>query len=198
MNTVVSLGGNRRHSSNRYDWIPPIFGGKSLVTRSERHAAARACSSAASNDARSSIIRRYCISFAGIEKPERADETPGASEHRDEPALVERAVHDGHVVVAAEVADALDLAVVLVGPHERHRRERLGRGAVAVEQAARRRDSLLGRVRPVLEPHQLTAEQRVRPARDVAGGDHARRREQRGVAHDAVVELRDRTLRASP
>ena len=30
--TVVSSGGSRRHSSHRYDWMPPTFGGKSLVT----------------------------------------------------------------------------------------------------------------------------------------------------------------------
>ena len=32
VSTVTSSGGSRRHSSQRYDWIPPIFGGKSLVT----------------------------------------------------------------------------------------------------------------------------------------------------------------------
>src|SRR5215207_10650320 len=30
--TVASADGSRRQSSWRYDWIPPIFGGKSLVT----------------------------------------------------------------------------------------------------------------------------------------------------------------------
>src|SRR5206468_5514192 len=30
--TVVSGPGKRRHSSHRYDWMPPTLGGKSLVT----------------------------------------------------------------------------------------------------------------------------------------------------------------------
>ena len=32
VSTVVSSGRSRRQSSYRYDWIPPSFGGKSLVT----------------------------------------------------------------------------------------------------------------------------------------------------------------------
>ena len=32
VNTVTSPAGSRRHSSQRYDWMPPILGGKSLVT----------------------------------------------------------------------------------------------------------------------------------------------------------------------
>src|SRR4051812_21905698 len=42
--TATSSGGKRRHSSQRYDWMPPTLGGKSLVTsrwrtvsRSSRH-----------------------------------------------------------------------------------------------------------------------------------------------------------------
>ena len=121
-------------------------------------------------------------------KSECADQATGATEHRDEPTFLERAVHDLHVVVAPVVPDGLDLAVVLVGPHERHRRVRLGRAAVGDEQAPGRRDPLLGGVGPVLEPHELAVEHRVGPARDVAGRDDARRGEQRLVAHDAVVE----------
>ena len=52
VSTVVSAGGSRRHSSYRYDWIPPCFGGKSFVTNNDgtrtyqpgaapRHASAR-------------------------------------------------------------------------------------------------------------------------------------------------------------
>src|SRR3712207_8025897 len=33
--TATSSGGRRRQSSHRYDWMPPTFGGKSLVTRSD-------------------------------------------------------------------------------------------------------------------------------------------------------------------
>ena len=33
VSTVTSPAGSRRHSSHRYDWMPPILGGKSLVTR---------------------------------------------------------------------------------------------------------------------------------------------------------------------
>ena len=58
-------------------------------------------------------------------KSERADQPTATPEHRDEPPLLERAVHDLHLVVTPEVADGLDLAVVLVGPHERDRRVRL-------------------------------------------------------------------------
>ena len=57
--------------------------------------------------------------------------------------------------------------------------------------------ALLGRVRPVLEPHQLAVEQRVGPAGDVARRDDAGRGEARLVAHDAVVERRAPTTRAS-
>ncbi len=95
---------------------------------------------------------------------------------------------DLHLVVAAEVADGLDLAVVLVGPHERNGRVRLGGAAVGDEQPPRRGDALLGGVGPVLEPHELAVEHRVGPARHVAGGDDPRRREQRLVADDPVVE----------
>src|SRR3981189_1872303 len=35
VSTVVAARGSRDHSSQRYDWIPPTFGGKSLVTSSE-------------------------------------------------------------------------------------------------------------------------------------------------------------------
>ncbi len=35
VSTCVSSGGRRRHSSYKYDWMPPILGGKSFVTRSD-------------------------------------------------------------------------------------------------------------------------------------------------------------------
>src|SRR6266487_6447465 len=35
VSTCVSSGGRRRQSSYRYDWMPPILGGKSFVTRSD-------------------------------------------------------------------------------------------------------------------------------------------------------------------
>ena len=122
----------------------------------------------------------------GPVETERADEPVVAAEQRDELPVVERAVRDVHVRVAGDHADRLDLAVVLVRPDERHRRERAP--SLTGEQALRGVDALLGRVRPVLEPHHLPVEQLVRPARDVAGGDDAGRREHRRVAHDAVVE----------
>src|SRR6185436_13119666 len=35
VSTWVESDGSRRHSSYRYDWMPPTLGGKSLVTRSD-------------------------------------------------------------------------------------------------------------------------------------------------------------------
>ncbi len=119
---------------------------------------------------------------------ERADDAVAGAEQRHELAVVERAVGDVHVLVATNHADALDLAVVLIRPHERHRRERRRFRVGGEQQALRDVDALLGRIRPVLEPHELAVEQRVGPPRDVARGDDARRGEPGGVAHDAVVE----------
>ena len=99
-------------------------------------------------------------------------------------------------VVAAEAPGALDLHVVLVAPHVRHRGERLGR--VAGEQRTRRVQALLGRVGPVLDAHELVVEARVRPPAHVAGGHDVGRGVERGVAHHAVVEREARTRPASP
>ena len=87
-------------------------------------------------------------------------------------------MRDVDLGVAGDAPDGLDLAVVLIRPDERHRRERFtGFAAFVGEQPLGRVHALLGRVGPVLEPHELAVEQRVGPARDVARRDHAGRGE---------------------
>ena len=68
---------------------------------------------------------------------------------------------------SAAHADELDLDVVLVGPEVGNRCERCG----PPEQRGGGGLGLLGGVRPMLDAHELTVEQRVGPAGDVASGD---------------------------
>ncbi len=126
--------------------------------------------------------------LTGTIDAERAENATAAAEQRDELALRERAVRDLHVGVGGDDADALDLAVVLIGPDERHRREGHGATGIAREQALRDVHALFRRVRPVLEPHRRAVEQWIRPARDVARDDHAGRGEAGLVTHHSVVE----------
>ena len=59
--------------------------------------------------------------------PSTPRQRPAAAEQHHEAALRERAVDEARLVGALDAARHLDLAVVLVGPHEGHRRE--GRAA---------------------------------------------------------------------
>ena len=159
--------------------------------------------------ARSAMSLRYCITWRGRLKPSAPTMRPPRPNSDDELPLRVRAVRDVHVGVGRHDADGLDLAVVLVGPHERHRRERR-RVVVAREQPARRVHTLLGRVGPVLEPHQLrrrtagwASARRRRPRRCPARPRHVSSHttplssvspdpsSQRGLGHDADADHHD-------
>ena len=100
----------------------------------------RANASASANDARSAIMRRYCMTRRGCENAEhaarcglgdrRARRTAGRRARRARPPCGRR---------PAEAARALDLHVVLVGPDERAPARTACARRVAVEQALRRR-----------------------------------------------------------
>ena len=158
-------------------------------------AAAAANSSAASNDARSATMPPVLHDAARLREPEHARDAATALEDRHEAARLERAVHDLHAILAAEATRALDLHVVLIGPHERHRRERLRR------LVARRRSSRSPAYTPCSAAFvqcsiRMTSpsNSRVRPPRDVTRRDHTRRGEERLVADDAVVERQARAV----
>ena len=89
---------------------------------------------------------------------------------------------------ALERADALDLHVVLVGPHERHRRERLARRPASTSRRSRRGTPCSVALVQCSSRIDSPSEQRVRPAGDVARGDDAGRGEAGLVAHHAVVD----------
>src|SRR4029079_3848837 len=74
----------------------------------------------------------------GAVEAERADDAAATTEQRDELPLGVGAVRYVEIRFGRHHADGLDLAVVLVGPHERHRREREIGARVAGEEAPRR------------------------------------------------------------
>ena len=97
---------------------------------------------------------------------------------------------DAGLVTGLDVADELDLGLVLVRPEVGDRVEGQG-GVGAGEQGAGGGHALLGGVGPVLEAH-LGVEERVGPAGHVAGGDDAGRGPASGVADHAVAQLESR------
>ena len=149
--------------------------------------------SASSHDPRSAMMRRYCITCRGRLKPSAPTSRPRAAEQRDELALGERAVRDVQRR-RRPTPRRPSGSCGRTGRTTRTAPARTARVVVAGEQPAGRVHALLGRVRPVLEPHQLAVEQRVRPAGDVAGGDDPRRGRARLVAHDAVVDREPRSF----
>ena len=157
----------------------------------------RASSSAASHDARSAISCRYCMTWRGRLNPSaptmRSSRPNSATNCRSSSVPCATCTSAS----PATRPTRLDLAVVLIRPDERHRRERRRLAASPASSRLRRVHALLGRVGPVLEPH--------RARRRTAGSASARRRRprrrraRRGTVSShthAVVEREARAVRA--
>ena len=91
---------------------------------------------------------------------------------------------DGELVPLLGMADVVDRNVVVLAPEER----RCGEIFALAEHVQRRDLSLALRHDPMLDADGLAA-QRIRPARDVAGGENSRRiRFETGVDDDAPID----------
>src|SRR5579871_3605851 len=166
-------------------WGRPLLSGLPSLCGADDNFLTRICALARSPLGPLSPLHRHLGLEALQIAEDRGDCERAAAEAVAQEAIlgVDVAVY-GDIVPFLGVADTGDLHIVVLTPKERDGFE----GLAPAEHIQRRDLALALRDHPVLDPDALAAV-RVRPARDVAGGENSRHaRLEHGVHRDAAVD----------